>query len=170
MGYVNITDISQYISPFQIAKTAGTWTPTITSNVNSDVRTAAAEVFTLLIPVLVPGSHVGTQAAQLKSVDVWYQIATNDATDFATVVLRRTTLNAQTVAVAGANVSEITLDTAHDSAAKRRAIGHHQMKISLNTPVFINQLHAYWVNCVVAAHLNTVFTLYGARVNYTLRI
>ena len=40
MGYVSDKHFSQFISPFAYGKSAGTWTPTIGSNVVSDVRTA----------------------------------------------------------------------------------------------------------------------------------
>ena len=87
MGYVNVTDISQFIPPAEILKTAGTWTPTIASNVVSDVRTAADAEFTLLVPLTLPGSLVGLQGAKIISIDVWYKIATAAADDFATVAI-----------------------------------------------------------------------------------
>jgi hypothetical protein len=169
MGYVNVTDISQFIPPSAIQKTAGTWTPTISSNVISDVRSAHDSSFTLLIPLSLPGSDVALQGAKIKSVDVWYKIATNAADDFATVALSKVTLAATSVAVAGAAVT-VTVDTAHDTAAERLAIADHKMTVTLATAAFIDQDYAYWLSCVIDAHANTVFTLFGARVNYTLRL
>jgi hypothetical protein len=169
MGYVNVTDISQFVSPLEITKIAGTWTPTISSNLISDVRTAAAADTTLLIPIPLPGSSVGTQAAKLKSIDVWYKIATAEPTGF-TVVLNRVALNADGVAVAGANITAITLDSNHDTPAKRYAIENHKMTVSLDAETFITEGYAYWLSCVISCHLNTVLTLFGARANYTLRL
>jgi hypothetical protein len=169
MGYVNVTDISQFIPPSAIQKTGGTWTPTIASNVVSDVRTAADAAFTLLIPLVLPGSDVALQGAKIKSIDVWYKIATAAADDFATVALNKVTLAADAVAVSGAAVT-VTIDTAHDSAAERKAIADHKMTVTLATEVFIDEDYAYWLSCVIDAHANTVLTLYGARVNYTLRL
>lgn len=169
MGYVNITDISQFVSPFEITKILGTWTPTIASNLISDVRTAAGADTTLLIPIPIPGSSVGTQAAKFKSLDVWYKIATAEPTAF-TVALNRVALNADTVAVAGAAVAAITLDTNHDTAAERYAIADHKMTVTLDDETFIQEGYAYWLSCVITCHANTVLTLFGARVNYTLRI
>ena len=40
MGYVRDQQISKFIPPSQIQKSAGTWTPTLASNVASDLRTA----------------------------------------------------------------------------------------------------------------------------------
>jgi hypothetical protein len=169
MGYVNVTDISQFIPPSAIQKTLGTWTPTIASNVVSDVRTAADANFTLLIPLVLPGSEIALQGAKIKSIDVWYKIATAAADDFATVTLNKVTLATDTVAVSGAAV-DVTIDTAHDSAAERKAIASHKMTVTLDAEVFIDQDYAYWLSCVVDAAANTVFTLFGARVNYTLRL
>ena len=169
MGYVNVTDISQFVSPFQITKLLGTWTPTIAGNIISDVRTAAAADTTLMIPIPIPGSEVGLQGAKFKSIDVWYKIATADPTGF-TVVLNRVALSADGVAVAGANITAITLDSNHDTAAKRYAQDDHKMTITLDDETFIQEGYAYWVSCVVSCHANTVLSLFGARVNYTLRI
>jgi hypothetical protein len=169
MGYVNVTDISQFIPPSAIQKTAGTWTPTIASNVVSDVRTAADAEFTLLIPLALPGSDVALQGAKIKSIDVWYKIATAAADDFATVALNKVTLAANAVAVSGAAVT-VTCDTDHDTAAERKAIADHKMTVTLSTEVFIDEAYAYVLSCVVDAHANTAFTLFGARVNYTLRL
>jgi hypothetical protein len=169
MGYVNVTDISQFVSPFDIRKIGGTWTNTIASNVISDVRTAAGADTTLLIPIIIPGSEVGSQAAKFKSIDVWYKIATNAATAF-TVVLNRVALNADTVAVAGAAVAAITLDTNHDTAAERYAVAEHKMTVTLDAETFIQEGYAYWLSCVITCHANTVLTLFGARINYTLRL
>ena len=169
MGYVNITDISQFVSPLAITKIAGTWTPTIASNVISDVRTAAGADTTLLIPILIPGSEVGLQGAKFKSIDVWYKIATDAPTGF-TVVLNKVTLAADTVAVAGAAVAAITLDSNHDTPAKRYAVAEHMMTVTLDAETFIQEGYAYWLSCVITCHANTVLTLFGARVNYTLRL
>ena len=169
MGYVNVTDISQFIPPSAIQKTGGTWTPTISANVISDVRTAADAAFTLLIPLVLPGSEIGLQGAKIKSIDVWYKIATTAADDFATVALSKVTLAADGVVVAGAAVT-VTIDAAHDTAAERLAIDDHKMTVTLASEVFIDEDYAYFLSCVIDAHLNTVFTLFGARVNYTLRL
>ncbi len=110
MGYVHDTQMSQFVSPFKAAFTAGTWTPTLAANVVKNVRTAAAAAFTAMIPVELPANAAGLKGARLKSIDVWYKILTADATDFATVELEKTTLTANTVAITGAVVTT-TLDT-----------------------------------------------------------
>lgn len=169
MGYVNLTDICQFIPPATIQKTLGTWTPAVSADVVSEVRSAADAAFDLLIPLALPGSQVGLQAAKLQSVDVWYKIATVAADDFAVVELDRIGLNADTVAISGSNPA-ISLDAAHDTAAKRKALGSHKMTVTLTTPVFIEKNSVYALHLSVDAAATTVFTLYGAQVNYTLRL
>ena len=168
MGYVNLTDISQFISPFAFTKTAGTWTPTISSNLVSDVRTAAGAAFTLLIPVVQPGSSVKLQGVKLKSIDVYYKIATTAATAFS-VALSRVTLGAHGVASTGAAVT-IALDKDHDTEAERYAIADHKLTASLALPAFIGHNEAFWLSFVITAAAGTVFTNFGAQVNFTLRL
>ena len=169
MGYVNITDISQFIPPNIIGKTAGTWTHTVASNVISEVRTAADAAFTLSVPLILPGSSVGLQGAKIKSVDLWYKIGTAAADDFATVEISIQTLAADGDAHSGTTITA-TCDTDHDTAAERLAVDEHKMTVTLTTPVFIDEDYSYYLNCIIDAHANTVFTLYGAQVHYELRL
>lgn len=168
MGYTHTENISQFISPFAYTKTAGTWTPTIATNLISDVRTAAGAAFTLLIPLNPPGSSSGLLGAKIVSVDVFYKIATNAATAFA-VGLDRVALGAHGVATAGAAVAH-TFDTDHDTEAERYAIADHKLTATITTPAFIVKNHAFWLSFVITAHAGTVFTNFGAVVNYTLRL
>lgn len=169
MGYVHNTDITKFVSPFEIVKSAGTWTPTIASNLVSDVRTAAGAAFTVFIPIDLPGSHVGTQGAKIISIDVWYKIGTAAASDFAVPTLHKTTLSADTVAVAGAAVT-VALDAAHDTAAELKAVADHKMTITPAAPFFIQDDEAFFITFAVTAAATTVFTLFGAQINYTLRL
>ena len=169
MGYVHLTDICQFIPPSDILKSAGTWTPTVASNLITDVRTAADAAFDLLIPIVLPGSSIAKQGAKLVSIDVWYIIATAAADDFATVELNKVTLAADGTAPTGAAVTT-TCDTDHDSAAERKAADEHKMTVTLSTPAFIEDDEAYWLHLNVDAAAGTVFSLVGAQANFTLRL
>jgi len=169
MGYVNNTDISKFIPPSMIAKTAGTWTAAVASDVVSEARTASAATFDLLIPLNLPGSNVGLQGARIRSIDVWYKIGTAAATDFATVEVDKVTLGDQTVAPTGVNPA-VTMDTDHDTAAKRKTVAEHKMTVTITYPEFIEEGEAWHLHLGVSAASGTVFTLYGAQVNYTLRL
>jgi hypothetical protein len=168
MGYTHLTDISKFISPFEFTKTAGTWSPTFSSNLVSDVRTAAAAAFKLIIPVSLPGSTIKLQGAKLVSIDLIYKIATKDATAF-TVTLVKTALGANETAAAG-SVIPSSLDAAHDTAAKCYAQKDHTLKCSVTTPFFIGSDEAVFMVVEVTAADNTVFTNFGAVANFTLRL
>ena len=172
MGYVLDTQFSQFIPPGAIQKTLGTWTPTIASNLPCDVRTAAAAATTLLIPILAPSNAVALKGARLKSIDVFYKIATAALTDFATVELEKVTLPvpaaATGTAFTGAAVTT-TQDAFHNTAALRKAIGDHTMTITITTPAWIDDNDAYVLQCVLDCAATSVVTIYGARANYDLR-
>jgi hypothetical protein len=169
MGYVHDTKMSQFIPPSMIYKSAGTWTPTLASNTVGDVRTAADASFTLLIPILLPSNDDKLKGAKLLSVDVHYKIGTAAADDFATVELEKMSISAAG-AVTGAAVSAVTIDTDHDTAAERKAVDDHFMTVELDSPAWVDKDEVYWLALVVDAAATTVFTLWGAKANFELRV
>lgn len=119
---IHNTHLSQWFPANTIAKTAGTWTPTLASNVASDVRSAADANFTLLAPIALPGSANLRNGARLKSVDVFYKVATAALDDFATVELERVTLPAgQAAPAARPKPSPSTALTTPPPSARRLA-------------------------------------------------
>ena len=173
MGYVNDTQYTQFIPPAAFQKTAGTWTPTIASNLPCDVRSATAAAFTALIPILAPSNAVGLKGARLKSIDVFYKIATAATTDFATVELEKVTLPvpaaATGTAFTGAAVTT-TCDAYHNTAALRKAIGDHTMTVTITTPAWIDDNDAYVLQLVIDCAATSVVTFYGARANFDYRV
>ena len=169
MGYVNDTDICQFIPPSMIAKSAGTWTPTVSANLISDARSVADAAFSLIVPLNLPGSSIGLQGAKIESVKVWYKIGTAAADDFATVEIDKVTLGANGAASSGAAITT-TIDADSDTAAERITVDEHTMLVTLTTPVFLEDDVAYYLVMTIDAAAATVFTLYGAQVNYTLRL
>ncbi len=169
MGYVNVTDISKFIPPSKILKTAGTWTPAISSNVISEAKSAADEATTLLIPIDLEGADVALQGAKIQSVDIWYKIATAAADDFATVAASKVTLPASSVAVSGAAVT-VTCDADHDTAAERKATGDHKMTVTFSSPAFLEDNETIWISLVIDCAATTVLSIYGAQINFDLRL
>jgi hypothetical protein len=170
MGYVHDTNMSQFIAPSLFEHSAGTWTISEASNIMKSVRTAADAAFTTLIPILIPSNNIALKGAKLKSIDVFYAIGTAAADDFATVELEKMTLNVDDTAVTGAAVTT-TCDAGHDTAAERLAVDDdHCMTVSLSAPAWIDDGEAYFLKLVVDAAATTVFTFFGARANYTLRV
>jgi hypothetical protein len=161
-----VTTLSKFIPPSAIQKSAGTWTPTVASDVCSDVRTAGDASFTLLIPIELPAWQTYYRnGSKLISIEVFYKIATLAADDFATVALEKIALPVTGSAPTGAAVT-CTIDAGHDTAGERKATGDHTMKVTLTTSEWINNGYAYVLVLVVDAAATTDFTLYGARVNF----
>ena len=169
MGYVHLTDLCQFIPPSMIQKSAGTWTPTIGSNVASDVRTADENTFDLVIPIPLPASNLGLQGAKLASIDFWWKNATAALAGASAPVLNKVTLPATAVAVTGAAITT-SLDTAHDTEAERITVASHKMVITVSTPFFLEDDYGYILTIAWSAAATSVFTLYGAQANFTLRL
>ena len=169
MGYVHDTAMSQFIPPADIQFSAGTWAMAVATNVWSLNRTAADAAFTIYVPVPIPSNSVAMKGAYLTSIELMYSIATAAADDFASVNLYKDTLAVSGTLNTAALVS-ITIDAAHDSAAERLAVDEHRMVVTLDTPAWIDNDEAYHLRGVVDAAAGTVFKVFGAIINYTLRI
>lgn len=166
---INNTHMNQFISAAQIAKTAGTWTPTLAANVVSDVRTAGDGVFSLLVPITLPSSSNLCNGARLRSIDLYYTISVAAADDVAVVELEKMVLPITQVIVTGV-VVPVTVDGLNDSGAKRKTLASHVMTVALTAPVWMTQGDALALAVTVDAAATTVFTLHGARANFDLRI
>lgn len=168
MGYVHDTKMAQWIDPSLISKSAGTWTPTYSTNKIYHRRTAADAAFNLFVPIKVPQNSAALKGAKIASIDVYYNLTVAAADDFATVEL-----NKQTVSSVGAHTAAAvttSLDTGHDSAAERKATGEHKMTITITTPEYLDDDSFYTLYMVVDESATGVFDLVGVRVNYTLRV
>lgn len=168
MGYVHDTGFSQFIPPTQASVSSGTWSLTDASNVVRYVRNAADSTFNLFIPLLTPANARALKGARLKSIDVFYKIATAACDDFATVEVSKMALKANGSAITG-EAASVTLDADHDTANERKALGDHTLTISLNAPAWVDEDDVYWLKLGVDAAATSVFTFFGVRVNFDLR-
>jgi hypothetical protein len=169
MGYVHDEHMSKFIHPGDFEMSAGTWAITEASNVVSNDRTAADAAVTVLVPIKMPSNSKALKGAKLTSIDVGYLIDTAAADDFATVELEKVTVGADNVAAAG-EAPDITLDTAHDTAAERKAADDHTMTITIDDPEFLDDGDCYWLKMVIDAAATTVIKFFGAVAHYTLRV
>ena len=170
MGYVTLQNVNQFITPFQISKSAGTWAPTLAGHLVCDLRTAAASGYYLLIPITLPGSINNNQCAKLKSVDVWYKVGTAAMAGMATVTVKKQTLAADTVAVTGADYTDITLDADHDTETKRKAVASHKMTVTFDNQPYLDNDEALFIVISCEGAATSVFTLLGAQANFELRM
>ncbi len=168
MGTVHDTHMSQFIPPSQIQKSAGTWTPTLATNDVYERRTAADANFNLFIPIPIPSNSSTQKGGYLKSVEVIFNITTAALDDIATVALKKLSFSSAGAST-GSDVT-VTLDTANDTAAERKATGTHRMTITLSTPVWVDNDEAFVAYIACDGSTTGVFDLYGAVANYTLRV
>ena len=168
-GYVHDTAMSQYI-PAQIwGYTVGTWAFTITSNVGSMVKAAAANVSVIHIPLAIPQNSIAQKGGYLKSIDIWYKIATA-ACNAVTPVVTRTVLPADNTAMPAVIAPAFTYDGGHDTAAKRYASQSHKMTLTITTPFWLDDDDEVYVELTVDAAATSAVTAWGARANFTLRV
>jgi hypothetical protein len=168
MGYVNDTAMSQWIPPTAIGKTAGTWTDTLASNAYYQRRTAADANSTLFVPIQLPSNSVAQKGAYLRSIEVIYNVTTAALDDFATVELEK--VSSTSGGTVTGTAPTITIDSGHDTAAERKATGVHRMTVTLSTPAWIDNDEWYVLEMILDHATTSVFDLYGAIANYTLRI
>ena len=168
MGYTNDTAMSQFIAASEMQMTAGTWTPTLASNTIGQVRTAEATTFNLFVPVLIPGNSVALKGCRLKSVELLYKVATAALTSVTTVELEKMTATSAG-AITGAAVT-CTIDSGHTTTALRVTLADHRMTVNVTTPEWVDNDVAYWLYVTFSAPATTVLTIWGAVVNYDLRV
>lgn len=171
---VHNTHFSQFVPPNMIAASAGTWTLTVASNVWSNNRTAADAVFTLYIPLPIPSNSVALQGAKLQSVEIMYSVVTAAMDAVTSVKLFKDTFQATAASGSGtlntaAEITAVTLDAGHDTDAERYAVDEHRAVLTVTTPIFIDNDEHYHVEVVCDAAATSVFKVFGAIVNYTLK-
>jgi hypothetical protein len=169
MGYTHDPNVKQFIPPTNFSFTAGTWTPTLTSNVVTNVRGAAAATCGVFIPIPIPSNASNKKGSYLASIDVWYTIGTAALNALATVELEKIALTANGAAVTG-SAPAVTQDANNNTSALRLALGDHTMNVALTTPVWIGQNDAYVLYLYLDCAATSVVTFKGARANYTERM
>jgi hypothetical protein len=177
MGYVKNTHMCQYIYPWQIGKSAGTWTPsTLTTgsytsgSIAADVRTAGDSAFNLYIPVPTPTNSTANKGTYLVSIDVFYTVATAALDSITSVNLIKAvypTTTGTSGSIAG-TLPAITVDTGNDTTAERITVGQHTLTATLDTPAWVDDYESYTLVVAVDAAATSAFHLHGARANFTL--
>ena len=176
MGYVHDTAMALFIPPTAFGYSAGTWTLAVASNVWSLDRTAADTSFTIYMPIPVPSNAVALKGAKLLSVELMYLISGAAADDFAvaTSLIYLDTLKAVAASGSGsintAAAVTSTKDAGHDTDAECLAQDEHRMKLTITTPLWIDNDQAYHAEFVVDGGAATVVKIFGGIANYKLRI
>ena len=176
MGYIHDTAMAQFVPPEDVGVSAtAAMTLKVASNVWSNDRTANDSSFTIYVPVPIISSSVPLKGAYLKSIELMYSISTAAADDVATAKLYKDTLKPAAASGSGAintaaEITGVTIDGGHDTAAERKAQDEHRMVVTLDTPQWIDNDATFHLEVVVDAAATTVVKIFGAIINYTLRL
>ncbi len=168
MGYVHDTQMSQYLPPNLFHYNTGTWTQ-VAGQVADTIcmhRAAANETAVVNIPIMIPSNAAGYKGAQLKSIEIDYELLVADVTSI-TPVLNKVTRGAD-----GADaVVTVPAITSTPAAATAKAVDEHKMVVTLTTPEWIdNDVYFLLELTIVAGAGGNTTDILGAVVNYTLRI
>jgi hypothetical protein len=170
-GYVHDTAMSQFIAPNAVMVSAGTWSQVETgvADIWGYRRAAADATANVWLPIPIPSNGVASKGAYLKSVDVYFTIAT-EALDALAATVYKVTLPADGAAASAAAAQAFTYDSGHDAAGERVDIDEHTMTLTLDSPFWLDDGEYAFVELALDGGTNGVFTLLGARANYTLRL
>lgn len=168
MGYVH--DNVSIVVPFtKYGHSAGTWTPTVASNVWYNRRTAADAAATSYIPLCdVPQRDGAKKGAKLLSVDVHFRIVTA-ALDAMEAHLYKATFGADGALLTVAEVTT-TYDTGHDAAAERIDVDEHKMTLTPSTPAYLEENEMLFVEVVYDGSATGVIDEFYSVGNWTLRL
>ena len=171
MGYVHDTRMSQFFPPSAAHYVTGTWTDVAgaVAGTIAKSKTAADNTATVTIPIMLPQNSAGLKGSYIKSVDVYWEVLTA-AMDAVTAVINKAVLPANTVAFAAVVAQTFTYDTGHDTAAERLTLDQHSMKLTLDTPFWLDDDDLLLVQMTFDNALTSALTFFGARANYTLRL
>jgi len=170
MGYVNISQLSQFIPATDFVKTGtGTWTPKLVSNVLCLERAAAAADIQVYVPVSLMSSPIKTQGAKILSLDLWFKIAAADC-DMLSPACFKTTLADDGSPVSAVVYDDVITDAAHSAPLTSGGIGDHKMSLTFTAPPFFLEDTIYSFGFAINGTNLSVITLFGAQVSYLLRI
>lgn len=168
MGYV--ADKFSTIIPFTaFAHSAGTWAPTVASNVWYTRRTAADAAATTYVPLgHVPQRDGATKGSQLESVEFHFRIS-SAAIDAMEAHLYKATLAADGTLLTVAEVTT-TYDAGHDTAAERIDTDEHLMTLTPSTPFYLDDAEMLFLEVVYDGSAAGVIDEFLAKANWTWRL
>jgi hypothetical protein len=168
MGYVQ--DSVSYVVPFPyFAHSAGTWTPTVQSNVWFTRRSASDAAATTFVPFgVLPQRDGALKGAKINSVDFHFRIVTG-AVDAMEAHIYKAVMGADGALL---TVSEVTTsyDTGHDSAAERIDLDEHKMTLTITTPAYLEENEVMFLEVVYDAAGTSLIDEFYAVINATLRL
>lgn len=168
MGYVH--DNFQIIIPFsEYVHSAGTWTPTVTSNIWYNRRTAGDASATTMIAISnIMQRNGALKGTKVNSIDFHFRIVTA-ALDAMEAHLYKGTLAADGTIWTTAEVTS-SYDSGHDTAAERIDVDEHKMTITPTTPFYLEDNEFLYLEVVYDAAASSAIDEFFTVVNATVRL
>ena len=170
MGYVHNTSMIQYVSPFQMFGTTATWVVAAgaVSGTLAYHADATDESATCSIPIPVPSNSKAQAGSYLKAIEVDYEVLIA-ACDAVSAVVNRVTRGANG-AVAVVDTLAFSYDTGHDTAPERLTLDQHRMKLTLDTPLWLDEEEYIIVVLTFDKAATTTIDVLGAFAEFTVRL
>jgi hypothetical protein len=149
--------------------TVGTFTMTQAAHVWSMNKTAAANTSIIQVPIPIPQNSVDLKGSCLKSIELWWTNGTADLTVLS-VEVYKAVLPANGAAMAAPTLLAHTPDAGHDEAGETITQDEHKMPLTLDTPIWLDDDAVIYAEVTVNAAAGSVFKMFPARANFTLRL
>lgn len=172
MGYIHDAQMKLWMPPELLGVSDGlaSWAMDFDGVAWARQRPAAgAGAWQARLALTPPCNSRPSRGARPLSVELWYSVSGSALSDCAAAV-EKYSLPAHGAAWSAAVAIPFTYDGDHDSAVERGALGDHCMTLSISAPAWIAAGEAWQVRLSGAAALATVVRIYGALLNYTLRL
>jgi hypothetical protein len=168
MGYTNDTAMCKLVPVNAMTFATGVWSDGNASHVWSKDHTPAAETVTIRIPITPFQNGGKVKGSLLKTIDVWYSIATAAVTTL-TPTIYRAALPADGAMMTAPAALANTFDGNHDTNAKRTVMAAHRMTLVLSTPIWLTDTDLVFVELSVVCAATSLYKQQEARVSFTLR-
>lgn len=153
----------KYILPLAaLGFTAGTWTPTLTSNVLTARKTAADNAPTVVFTFTPPAETPLRWEQQVEAVELPYKVATAALDAAPTITVRKVTLNETSGVVSVATVSATTAIRGLNTTGT--AAGDYVIKSTFATPTRLEDNEYLQVEVAFDAAGTTVLDVFPARI------
>ena len=170
MGYVHNTGMKQFIPPTTMYGTVAAWAIAAgavagTLAYHADATDESADC---VIPIQIPSNENGLSGAYLKAIEIDFEILVA-ACDAVSAVVNKVTRGADG-AVAVVAAQTFTYDSGHDTDAERLTLDQHRMKLTITTPIWVDEEEYVYVVITFDKAATTTIDVLAAIADFTLRI
>ncbi len=170
MGYVHDAQSAVVIPPCDMQFNGGTWSDQVSANQWSRDKAAAADTTTVRVPISgLIQNGAGLKGSLVKSVEIWYEVATLAMTSVGASVYKLT-VPADATAPGAPSQPAFVYDANHTVAGSRAALARHKMTLNFTTPLWLDDDDVLFVELALVAQATSAFKMKEARANFTFRL